>query len=52
VDSSKLGVVALASVVPLNTLDALITDAPAPDLEGIREQVRVLSVGGRRRNGR
>lgn len=52
VDASKLGVVALASVVPLDTLDALITDAPSGSLEGLQEQVRVLSVSEGRRNGR
>lgn len=52
IDASKLGLVALASVMSVEALDILITDAPMNELEAIPEQVRVISVAPRRRGGR
>lgn len=52
IDRSKLGVVALASVMSLAAVDTLITDAPMGELEAIREHIGVVSLAGRGRGGR
>ncbi len=51
IDASKLGVVALASVTGLDSVDTLITDAPLSELEAISQQIQVVSVA-RGRSGR